>query len=354
MLLLDPGEQREFRIDVDRLRVAGQGDVLGKFPFVHQSADGWLRCLVAFQLNVDADRDFEDVFLLRLLDVDLEPFGLRLPFGFDEQFRIAGPFGPVVEEAFERQAVQSLERFAKVRCLGGLIGHDRAVTLETSEEVFVAQSRTKHVQNPRAFWIHAVVKHRTWVWIMSVDDRSSLRRSGPCGDAVFQHVPVSFVTAQSVLCPQRFAVRGKAFVEPQVRPVFARDEIAPPLMSQFVSDQPVGSAVDDGAFVVQSSVVKRRRAGVLHPAERELLDDDLRVLVPRVLDTESLAEEIEHRFCATERSLNVGLSVPGDVIRDGFSSPFFGRDAELSGDQRDQVGHVLLFLFPVKRRLPCC
>ena len=53
-------------------------------------------------------------------------------------------------------------------------------------------------------------------------------------------------------------------------------------------------AIEQGALVGKEPISQRRGAGVLHAAVDELLDDDLGILVPRVVDAETLAEERQH------------------------------------------------------------
>ena len=84
-----------------------------------------------------------------------------------------------------------------------------------------------------------------------------------------------------VLALDVLEVRREALVQPAVRPVAARDEVAEPLVRELVRDEVVARDVEARALVEQHVLVQRRRRRVLHPAEDEVAHDDLRVAAPR-------------------------------------------------------------------------
>ena len=149
--------------------------------------------------------------------------------------------------------------------------------------------------------------------------------------------------------PQRFEVAGEAFVEPQVRPVAAGDEVAEPLVGKLVSDQAVGAAIKPGVLIKQRCFAEGRRAGVLH-ATAEIVAADLGVLLPRVLHSKLVREEIEHRGGVSKRRLDFIGPIRRHVVRDRDPAPGLLGDVELADDERHQVNHVRLAELPVE---PC-
>ena len=93
---------------------------------------------------------------------------------------------------------------------------------------------------------------------------------------------VVLVAPEVLLAPDVLEERREPLVEPALVPGAARDEVAEPLVRELVGDEIVGRDVERGALVEQDVLVHRRGGRVLHPAEDEVGDDDLRVLVPRV------------------------------------------------------------------------
>ena len=168
--------------------------------------------------------------------------------------------------------------------------------------------------------------------------------AGACGLA--EHVVGELVGPQVILLPQRLEVAGEPLVEPQVRPVAAGQEVAPPLVGELVGDQAVGVVVDKGAGVVQDAVAQRGRRGVLHPAP-EALAADLGVAVPGVLNADRVTEEIEHPRGVAERAGDPFLKTRVDPVLHRLAPPGLLFDMELAHDQRDQVGDMRLVLEPV-------
>ena len=100
---------------------------------------------------------------------------------------------------------------------------------------------------------------------------------------VRQREYAGIVRAELMLLPQRGHERGEAFVQPQVRPVLAGDQIAEPLVRQLVRKQPVGllQALARQHRILQVARGQRGSADVFHPAYHELVHHGLVVLVPR-------------------------------------------------------------------------
>src|SRR5260370_32857342 len=96
--------------------------------------------------------------------------------------------------------------------------------------------------------------------------------------AILADVPCELVGAEILLAPQRLEVSREALVQPCVRPIAAGQQVAPPLMSEFVRDQWIAFEIEMRTRVVQRIRGLSGRGGVFHPAENEIVDRDLRVL----------------------------------------------------------------------------
>ena len=100
--------------------------------------------------------------------------------------------------------------------------------------------------------------------------------------------------------PDRLEEGGEAFVEPDIAPILAGDQVAEPLMGEFVGDELVfvkgELGYELGAFQGLGSVGSG--AGVFHAAGYEIVDHHLCVFFPGVIDAYFFVEEIDHLGCA--------------------------------------------------------
>ena len=119
-------------------------------------------------------------------------------------------------------------------------------------------------------------------------------------------------------------------------------------MGQLVGNQPVGRAVEHRSLIVESEFGERGGAGVLHAAGGELLDNDLSVFLPRVIDAEALAEEREHVARPAERAGDVVLVAFRHVVKNRQVLPLFADHVEPADDQRHEIRDVWLVLSPVE------
>src|SRR5258707_8722105 len=76
-------------------------------------------------------------------------------------------------------------------------------------------------------------------------------------------------------------------------------------------------------------------AGILHPAGHEMIDHGLSVFFPGIVDSELLAEEIDHRGGAAIVDGDAISTTPGSVIGDGNSMPGIFHFFEFSGHYSD-------------------
>ena len=95
---------------------------------------------------------------------------------------------------------------------------------------------------------------------------------------------------------ERFVIGGEAFVEPDVTPVLAGDEVAKPLVRHLMRNQAFAVADIFGRVGEQGPVGQRRRGGVLHSAFDKIIHADLVVFRPRIRDADFLVEELHDLF----------------------------------------------------------
>ena len=97
-----------------------------------------------------------------------------------------------------------------------------------------------------------------------------------------------------MLCPQKIQIRGKAFVEPDVRPIPRSEVIPKPLVGQFVSYQAVTGMDGPYIFLMHSAVGLVGIGDIFHAAPHEILNDRLIVLLEGISNTGNVTEKLHH------------------------------------------------------------
>src|SRR5260370_13807435 len=112
---------------------------------------------------------------------------------------------------------------------------------------------------------------------------------------------ISLILAEVRFCPYRFQERGEAFVEPAVAPILAGDQIAEPLVPELVRDQVIfaGEVFGGELGMHERSAGVGGSAGILHAAGDEIIDHNLRIFFPGVVDAKFFAEYLHHRRSAS-------------------------------------------------------
>src|SRR6059036_2551958 len=105
---------------------------------------------------------------------------------------------------------------------------------------------------------------------------------------------MSGVLAEEVFPPQDLEVRGEGFVQPDVTPRPAGEEIAEPLMGELVGEEPPWPVVLVRLLVREAVLGQGRHRRVLHAADDELGDADLRIPWPRILLARDFGEVADH------------------------------------------------------------
>ncbi len=148
----------------------------------------------------------------------------------------------------------------------------------------------------RALFVEVAVEQLDRIAIDVAHDRAAVALAVLIEIAAddLEDVALVFIPAAARFHPDRFEIGREAFVEPGLRPIAAGDEIAEPLVRELVRDERFAREIEVRALVVQRAVGLRRRARVLHPAEDEIGDRDLRVARVRVRHADRRLERVDH------------------------------------------------------------
>ena len=211
---------------------------------------------------------------------------------------------------------------------------------------FFAQLRTQHVQHPASFLVNEVIElfHRPVVF--AEDDRLIvIRDPGDAPGAAIKSVKhrvasvFLFVIEQGVKC-------GEPFVEPEMAPILAGDEVAEPLMRQFVRDESFAVADIFGLVPEKGPVRQGRDARVFHPAHHEIAHHDLKIFGPGIRHADFLFKKRHHVLRVAKGVLGFAdfrrRCVKGE--RDIFVTVF--DLLEMPGDEGEQIIDVRLVLHP--------
>jgi hypothetical protein len=152
--------------------------------------------------------------------------------------------------------------------------------------------------------------------------------------------------------PEPIVVGGEAFIEPDMAPITAGDEVAKPLVCKFVSNEAV--AIEEVACLLgeEAAMVERGEAGVFHASPVIVVNSDLTVLCPRVGNADLLFKELHHPAGVPEEAWCVWKFVWGcpELEREIPVSVF--HFFEISGDEGDEIVHVRLVLEPMELEFP--
>src|SRR5204862_2339081 len=107
---------------------------------------------------------------------------------------------------------------------------------------------------------------------------------------------IGLVLAEMRLGPNGLQESGEALIQPNVAPIFAGDEIAVPLVAELVRDQVVlaGEIFGSELAMYEGRTGIGGSAGIFHATGDKIIDHDLRILFPRIVDANFLAEELHH------------------------------------------------------------
>jgi len=199
-----------------------------------------------------------------------------------------------------------------------------------------------HVQHRTTLFVEVTIEEFGGIAIDALDNRApvllgfflEIRRDG------FEHVIDVFVPAELRFPPDAFAIRCEAFVEPRMRPITCRKEIAEPLVREFVRDEPIARIIEMRAFVVQGEIGLRRCGGIFHAAHRKVGDGDLPVPCERVRHTGKCSKRAHHLGRGAETSLALIPAALGNVIEHRNICSRLFDFFELADYEREQIRRV--------------
>src|SRR5260370_24568625 len=140
--------------------------------------------------------------------------------------------------------------------------------------------------------------------------------------------------------PDVFHESRETFIELDVASVFARDQVAEPLVAELMRDQRVLAGCEFGREpgMLEGAARVSGSAGILHAAGDEIINHGLRVFFPGIVDSKLLAEEVDHRGRAAIIDGDAIGTTLGGVIGYGYSVPGIFHFFEFSGHYSDEVG----------------
>ena len=220
---------------------------------------------------------------------------------------------PLIEKSAQVSSGRVLDRTNEIDRLDVALRVALDVVPDRSPEPRVAEFAAQHVQHGRALLIEVTVENFDRIAIAIVDDRPpvAIRVFFQVGRDALEDVVEVLVVAQIRFAPNRFEERGEAFVEPRVRPVAAGQQIAEPLVRQLVRNQRIARKIEMGARIVQGAVGLRRRRRILHAAENEIADGDLRVARVRIRRAGAFLERLDHSRRVLPKARSPSASRPG-------------------------------------------
>ena len=144
-------------------------------------------------------------------------------------------------------------------------------------------------------------------------------------------------------------VGGETFVQPDVAPILAGDQVAEPLMGQLVSDQPLAAADVFGVSGEERVIGQGGDAGVFHAARHEIVDAHLRVFGPRIRHADFLLEKSHHIFGAL-KGVGRFVDLGGRRVKRERNVFMLVLDLlEITGQQRHQIRDMRFVLPPAHR-----
>ena len=153
------------------------------------------------------------------------------------------------------------------------------------------------MQHRTAAGISVGVEHRVLIVVVFGHDRTAVALC-PCaeyGVVIAPDVGVKkFVVALELFGPHRLHVGREALIQPYLAPIAACNVIAKPLVSQLVRLQRFAVSVEQFAIIMDHLLDLRGRRDILHSAAK-ILNERLRVLGVRILNTRDLREETDRR-----------------------------------------------------------
>ena len=245
-LELDRLEEVVARVEAHHVRFAQQREV----EVVRLLGD-----LHVERMRFAIDREIDDrgqpkdrrlVLVLRLLHVELRLLRRVVPLERQLERRVPAFVDVLIKQPVDVAPGRLGDRALEVGrrdVRAAVLAH---VVMDRLRPAGVAEHRADHVEDERPLLVQMAVEEVDRFVIDVVDDRAAV------AVAVFAHVDLrvavqlvaELVDAFVALGKQRLEVRREALVQPAMRPVAARQQVAEPLMRQLVRQQSVRVGVE--------------------------------------------------------------------------------------------------------------
>src|SRR6185436_15445927 len=244
---------------------------------------------------------------------------------------------PAREEGSEVAARGALHGRAQVGALHAAVARARRrVIADAAPERVLAQVASQGVQQQRAPRIHDGATRLAGRLPGREDERAVLALPVDPGHPFprQRHLAVVGLAAPAFLLPGRGHERREAFVEPEVGPAAAGEEVAPPLMRELVGDRPVLVRI----FEERLRVVGREEREVHHLLRRRSGQEDLGVRRVGQGKAGSLLEEPAHRVRLRQHGRELRREVRGSEDAQAHASLARLERLPASGGEAVDVG----------------
>ena len=235
----DLGQHSVIGINAHQFRLGRQREV----KFFDLLADVCFESQLGF-LSCDGKADWqlhaeEANLLAELLGLPHGDFGLLrsgVPRIVDFQFRHAAVEEPLIKKLIKRKPADFLDNVLKIFGADDAIAMPFKIRLDALAVQFHAELAAQHVEHPGTLWVGARVELLHGIAIVAPDDGAGVvclkHLLGFLPECILHRIGTEFL-----LLIENGVVAGEAFVEPEMRPVTAGDEVTEPLVSGLVSIQ---------------------------------------------------------------------------------------------------------------------
>ncbi len=295
----------------------------------------------------DLGRDPEQrrlgIDVLVLLDRHASDLGRGIPADRDVELGVSGEIDhPLAEEPIDDLAGRILDSAREVARFDEPVAMLREVVRERAVERGIAEQVAQHVKDATTLVVEVGIEDVDRLVVELRRDRPAIAAGvlAQVGITPLLELEIRGIATFVVLAPEVLRVGGEAFVEPAFAPVATGHEVAKPLMGELVGHQRIDVVVERRALVDEHAIGQRGRAGVLHAAEDEIGDEDLRVARIRIGDSELGREQLEHLGRARERAFALRFLAALAVVDHRHVAPPGLELGEIADRERDEIAAV--------------